>query len=71
MKDLLRKLPTGVDSYVKFGEREKQLLWKLQDSKSSVHEALCGTYTSPLPHSRWHRTLDTSHAHTHTFSQIL
>ena len=51
VKDLLRKLPTGVDGYVKFGEREKQLLWKLQDSKTAVHEALCGRFT---------------HTHTHT-----
>ena len=42
VKDLVRKLPSGVDSYVKFGEREKQLLWKLQDTKAAVHKALCG-----------------------------
>ena len=50
----MRKLPTGVDGYVKFGEREKQLLWKLQDSKTAVHEALCGRFTH-------------THTHTHTY----
>ena len=51
MKDLLRKLPSGVDSFVKFGEREKQLLWKLEDCKTAVHEALCGKYIiEPHPH---------------------
>ena len=50
----MRKLPSGVDSYVKFGEREKQLLWKLQESKTAVHAALCGR----PPHT---------HTHTHTY----
>ena len=66
----MRKLPMGVDSYVKFGEGEKQLLWKLQDSKTAVHEALCGkfstqaithTHTLTLPH-----TLTHMHTYTHT-----
>ena len=42
MKDIVRKLPAGVDSYVKYTDKDKQLLWKLEDSKLAVHKALCG-----------------------------
>ena len=60
----MRKLPTGVDSYVKFGEREKQLLWKLQDSKTAVHEALCGRFSAQ---AITYMTHTHTHTHTHTF----
>ena len=65
VKDLLRKLPTGVDSYVKFGEREKELLWKLHDSKTAVHEALCGRFTITHTH-----TYSNMYAHTLTFTHM-
>ena len=42
MKDMVRKQPEGVESYVKFSNQDKQLLWKLEDSKLAVHKAMCG-----------------------------
>ena len=42
LKDLLREQPVGVESYAKFSEQDKQLLWKHEDSKLAVHKAMCG-----------------------------
>ena len=42
VKDMVRKQPEGVESYVKFSDQDKQLLWKLEDSKLAVHKAMCG-----------------------------
>ncbi|XP_064401843.1 cysteine--tRNA ligase, cytoplasmic-like [Halichondria panicea] len=43
VKDAVRRLPCqqGVESYSKFGERELILNRKFQDTKTSVHAALC------------------------------
>lgn len=42
MKDVVRRQPTGVESYVKFSDQDKELLWKVEDSKLTVHNAMCG-----------------------------
>ena len=39
---MIRRQPTGVDGYVKFSDQDKQLLWKLEDSKLAIHKAMCG-----------------------------
>ena len=39
---MLRKQPVGVESYVKFSDRDKQLLWEIEDCKLAVHKAMCG-----------------------------
>lgn len=47
VKDLLRKQPKGVASYLKFTDREKQLLAQLTDTEVAVHRALCDSVDTP------------------------
>jgi cysteinyl-tRNA synthetase len=47
VKDLVRKQPKGVDSYLKFSDREKQLLGRLTEARAAIHAALCDSVDTP------------------------
>lgn len=44
VKDLVRchKSGTYIDGYSKFKDKEKELNWAFYDTKTAVHDALCG-----------------------------
>lgn len=46
VKDLLRKQPKGVASYLKFTDRDKQLLSQLASSSFSLHHPM-SVYSAP------------------------